>query len=187
MELAVARALAEQLIDRHGLEDWRVVFDRAKTRAGVCRPACREIGLSAPLTRLHSDTEVRDTILHEIAHALVGPSHGHDAVWQAKARELGCCAARCMSRDAPRAPAPWVGACPAGHMAERHRRPERLASCRQCSPDFDPSHLFGWLYHGRGVAMHPSYVAELRLLACLLASDGALRRSGRAQQEDGWP
>lgn len=164
MELVAARALAKQLIDRHGLSGWRLVFDRAKTRAGVCRPARREIGLSAPLTRLHAEAEVRDTILHEISHALVGPAHGHDEVWKAKARELGCSAARCMPAEAPRLPAPWVGACPAGHRAERHRRPERLASCRQCSPDFDPSHLFEWLYHGRRVPMHPSYVAELRSL-----------------------
>jgi len=165
MELGAARALAELLIDRHGLTGWRLVFDRAKTRAGVCRSARHEIGLSATLTLLHAEAEVRDTILHEIAHALVGPAHGHDAVWKAKAREVGCPAARCMPSDVPRAPAPWVGTCPAGHIAERHRRPQRLASCRQCSPDFDPSHLFDWLHHDRPVPMHSSYLAELRSLA----------------------
>ncbi len=179
MELAAARELAEQLVDLHGLRGWHVVFDRAKTRAGVCRPARREIGLSAALTRLHAEAEVRDTILHEIAHALVGPSHGHGPVWKAKARELGCPADRCLSPDAPRPPAPWVGICPAGHTAERHRRPERVASCRRCAPDFDPSHLFDWRYHGRSVPMHPSYVAEQRLLAQPAASGGpvtAIRR-----------
>ena len=39
----------------------------------------------------HADIDhIRDTILHEIAHALVGPCHGHDAVWRQKAREIGC-------------------------------------------------------------------------------------------------
>ena len=90
MEVTRALATGRRLLREHGLHDWSIVADRAKTRAGVCRFAQRQIGLSAPLTTLHSDDEVLDTILHEIAHALVGPQHGHDAVWRAKAREIGC-------------------------------------------------------------------------------------------------
>ncbi len=51
------------------------------------------VGLSAPLTRLHSEYDVRDTLLH-VTHALVGPGHAHDAVWQAKTREVGSECAR---------------------------------------------------------------------------------------------
>jgi len=36
-----------------------------------------------------SDELVRDTLLHEIAHALVGTAHGHDEVWKAKCLEIG--------------------------------------------------------------------------------------------------
>ena len=90
MEVTRALATGRRLLREHGLDDWTIVADRAKTRAGVCRFAQRQIGLSAPLTALHSDADVLDTILHEIAHALVGPQHGHDAVWRAKARAIGC-------------------------------------------------------------------------------------------------
>ena len=38
--------------------------------------------------KLSTPAEVRDTILHEIAHALVGPL-GHDNAWAAKATEIG--------------------------------------------------------------------------------------------------
>ena len=31
-----------------------------------------------------------ESLLHEIAHALVGRKHNHDAEWKAKAREIGC-------------------------------------------------------------------------------------------------
>ena len=79
MDLRDAYALAEHLLDHHGLRDWQVAYDSAKRRAGVCRFRDRTIGLSAPLTALHSEDDVRDTILHEIAHALAGPRHGHDA------------------------------------------------------------------------------------------------------------
>ena len=164
MEIDAARTLAERLLREHGLTSWRLVFDRAKTRAGVCRFHQREIGLSGPLTRLHSADEVRDTILHEIAHALVGPMHQHDAVWRAQAADLGCSTKACLRPDAPRVATPWVGTCPVGHRVGRHRRPERLASCRRCCRGFNPDYLFRWLYSGREVAMHPTYVAQLRSL-----------------------
>ena len=39
--------------------------------------------------------EIKNTILHEIAHALVGSQHGHSQIWRKKAREIGCDASRC--------------------------------------------------------------------------------------------
>ena len=162
MELAEAAAMARRLLDQHGLHEWRVVFDRAKRRAGICREDRREIGLSAPLTRLHSEAEVRDTVLHEVAHALVGAQHGHDAVWRATARRIGCSGERCLSPDAPTIEGDWVGTCRAGHRVTRHRRPERPAACRRCSPRFDVAHLLTWTHRGRTVPMPPAYQAQLR-------------------------
>ncbi|HZJ07774.1 MAG TPA: SprT-like domain-containing protein [Nocardioidaceae bacterium] len=161
MKLADAFGLGQDLLVGHGLGQWRLEFDQAKTRAGVCRPGRKLIGLSAPLTRLHTEEEVRDTILHEIAHALVGAHHGHDEVWRAKAREIGCSATRCLPEDAPKISGGWVGTCSAGHSMHRHRRPEQPMSCRACGQEFRLEHLFEWLYHGRPVPMHPNYVAVL--------------------------
>jgi predicted SprT family Zn-dependent metalloprotease len=161
MDLRDAFRMATNLIERHALDEWSIQFDNAKRRAGVCRHARKLIGLSGPLTRLHSEAEVRETILHEIAHALVGPQHHHDAVWLAKAREIGCSGERCVPADAPRVAAPWLGVCPAGHTKERHKRPERVESCGQCNPKFSLQHLFEWTYYGRPAQMHPNYEAEL--------------------------
>ncbi len=97
MNTTAALRLARALLDEHGLRDWRVALDRAKTRAGVTVFGTRTISLSAPLTRVHTEDEVRQTILHEIAHALVGPVHGHAEVWKAKARELRTSDARCLA------------------------------------------------------------------------------------------
>ncbi len=182
MDLNDAAAMGGRLLDEHGLHDWRLVFDRAKRRAGVCRWARKEIGLSAPLTSVHPEAEVRDTVLHEIAHALVGPKHGHDAVWRATAKRIGCTGQRCSSQDAPSIDGDWVGLCDAGHRITRHRRPERPTACRQCAPRFDPAHLFSWTFRGRPAPMTPGYVAELeRLQAAASAAPPArvLRKGDR--------
>ncbi|MCO8270391.1 SprT-like domain-containing protein [Actinoplanes sp. TRM 88003] len=166
MNEADARKLATDLMARHGLTGWRLVFDNARTRAGVCRFDRRQIGLSRVLTALHSQEQVTDTILHEIAHALTGPGHGHDRAWRATARRLGCSPTRSIPADAPRAEGAWVGSCPAGHRVTAHRRPIRVRSCPTCSKGFDLSARYTWTRDGRPAPMHPRYESELaRLLA----------------------
>lgn len=161
MNIDDARRLAIELMDQHRLTGWHLVFDRARTRAGVCRFDRREIGLSRVLTALHPPELVRDTILHEIAHALAGPQHAHDAVWRATAIAIGGDGKRCVSASAPRPPAPWVGSCARGHEVTRHRRPVRPASCLRCGPSFDAANLFDWRLHGRRAPLSAAYEAEL--------------------------
>ncbi len=191
MEILEARRLAVALMRQHGLIGWRLVFDNAKTRAGICRSGPKEIGLSRVLTALHSQTEVTDTILHEIAHALVGPAHGHNEVWRARALAIGCSAHRCVSSTAPKPVGPWVGTCPAGHRTTRHRQPTRVQSCGHCARAFDPLTVLDWTFHGRQVPMHPSYEAERRGIAERFAPGRAERPAGavaaRVSQSDRAP
>lgn len=161
MHTTAALRLARSLMDAHGLHAWSVGLDRAKTRAGVTVFAQRRISLSAPLTRLHDEGHVRDTILHEIAHAVVGPAHGHDSVWKAKAREIGASDARCFTSAAARELAPFIGICPAGHEVRRHKRPTRLVSCSQCAPRFELGNLFEWTHRGHRFPHHPNYAQAL--------------------------
>ena len=166
MDLTEARRVATSLMARHGLSGWRLVFDNAKTRAGVCRFDSKQIGLSRPLIGLYEAGQVTETVLHEIAHALAGPRHGHDRVWRVIARRIGCSGERCMPPDAPRVDGPWVGLCPAGHRTTAHRRPIRVKSCRACSPGFDASVIYVWSHRGVPAVMDIRYKAELaRILA----------------------
>jgi predicted SprT family Zn-dependent metalloprotease len=161
METRDALVLARALVAEHGLQGWTVGLDRAKTRAGACHYAKRLITLSGPLTRLHSDEHVRDTILHEIAHALVGPKHRHDEVWRETAVRIGCTGERCVPADAPKVAGDWLGTCPAGHEVHRHRRPQRPQSCSRCRPAFDLAHLLEWTFRGRPAVMSATYESQL--------------------------
>ena len=128
--LADAIEMATELMEAHGLVGWRIKFDHARRRAGQCDFSKKVISLSRLYVRVANKHHVRDTILHEIAHALVGPRHGHDAVWRQKAREIGCTATRCHTLDFSKAR--WIMKCPNGCFSvERHRRKSGLV-CVAC-------------------------------------------------------
>lgn len=173
MEIGAAREMARGLMDEHGLQGWQLIFDRAKRRAGVCRPGQRTIGLSRPLTELHDVAQVRDTVLHEIAHALAGPGVGHGPAWRAIAASIGAVPERCLPTEAGTIPGDWVGTCPAGHSIDRHRRPTRVSSCRQCSRGFDPEAIFTWTHHGVPAVMPPSYQRDLATTQLSARREGA--------------
>ena len=100
MRVSTATKLAHQLMDQHGLieKGWTFRISRATSCFGQCRQGIfgkkrkkiKEISLSGPLTEINTEVEVRDTILHEIAHAIVGPGHGHDWKWKQCCRKIGC-------------------------------------------------------------------------------------------------
>src|SRR5690625_1615299 len=129
MDLDDARTMARELLAAHGLHDWTFTFDRAKRRAGLCLFGSRTISLSRHLTALHSPDQVRDTLLHEIAHALAGAEAGHGPTWRAIASRIGASPQRNLPADAPLPEAPWRGRCPGGHEHHRYRRPVRPVSC----------------------------------------------------------
>ncbi|ASZ75517.1 hypothetical protein KIW74_gp11 [Mycobacterium phage Kimona] len=125
-----AHQITTGLIRTHGLTGWTVKYDRAKRRAGQCNHSLRTISLSLHLMRLRTYDETLNTITHEIAHALVGPRHGHDAVWRRKHRELGGDGKRCFELEGIDPTAPWIGECSHGKQWARYRRPKRLEGWR---------------------------------------------------------
>ena len=138
MNLYAARALALTLMRQHGLDSggWTFRFDHARRRFGSCRNQRRLITLSRPLTFLNDEAQVRDTILHEIAHALT-PGDGHGELWKRKCLEIGAEPKRCYG-DAevispPRRIAPWeIGCTRCGWWADRHRLTRRKLICKSC-------------------------------------------------------
>ncbi len=92
MDLVKARSLVDHYMKRHNLHvEWEFRFDHGKKRFGRCaiRGSVKTISLSKHLTLLNSCKRVLETLLHEIAHALVGLGNKHNEIWAHKCRELG--------------------------------------------------------------------------------------------------
>ncbi|HLS13512.1 MAG TPA: SprT-like domain-containing protein [Beutenbergiaceae bacterium] len=183
MDLDEAWAMGRELLDQHDLRHWDLSFDRAKRRAGLCRYDARTISLSRHLTALHSPDQVRDTVLHEVAHALAGAEAGHGPSWRATARRIGASTARTLAADAPMPPAPWQGHCPAGHQVQRFRRPSRPVSCSRCCPRFCLAHLISWTREGDPLQPSLQYRDALAHASWRAVQQPACPRCGRAPAE----
>jgi predicted SprT family Zn-dependent metalloprotease len=94
------------------------------------------ITLSRPLTFLNDEPQVRDTILHEIAHAL-SPGDGHGPKWRQKCVEIGANPKRTYGDEEvvspPRRPA-WfeMGCQKCNWWVDRRRRTRRKLVCKAC-------------------------------------------------------
>jgi predicted SprT family Zn-dependent metalloprotease len=100
MKIEDAKNLALDLMYQHELmtikmpaypwnRPWRLEFNSTGRQAGCTNYGDRTITLSKVNVELGSLEVVRDIILHEIAHALVGPGHRHDKTWKRQARAIG--------------------------------------------------------------------------------------------------
>jgi predicted SprT family Zn-dependent metalloprotease len=96
MNLTDARKLAEELMDKHIPRSDRFMWSfeyMDRTRGiGLCsfRASNRNtISLNEDFTLLAPENEVKDVILHEIAHVLAGRTRGHDRVWQLYCLQIG--------------------------------------------------------------------------------------------------
>lgn len=133
MELTSAKTLAFQALRDNGLmaNGWSFEWDRAVRRFGCTHYSTKTITLSEPLTRLNDEDEVWNVILHEVAHAMVGGGHGHDAVWKRQHRALGGTAARTHNAATP--PTRWVATCAScGGEHGRTKRPGKPQACAAC-------------------------------------------------------
>lgn len=144
MELSRVKQIAIELMEKHGLRkglptDWRFEFDAARSRFGVCRHGSRVIGISQYLAALNGEDQVTNTVLHEIAHALVGFHVGHGSEWKMKAREIGCDGLRCYnSVQVARPEARLTYVCPkCGVKVKRNRRFPRPVACGYCCEKYN--------------------------------------------------
>lgn len=135
MELAKAEILCKQLMQEHGCIGWRFQWMKSITRLGECNYGPRTIRLSVQFTEVHPENEVRDTILHEIAHAKKGHKAGHGPEWRQFFMSIGGSG---RTRGAANLPSPktkYVGRCPQLHEFARGAKSDKMFTmwCGKCA------------------------------------------------------
>lgn len=131
-------ALARLL--EHGLwqDGWRFQWDNAKRRAGATKYKKKVITLSRPVCKLRTIEDAKETIRHEIAHALAGYEAHHNGKWKRIAVSVGAKPEACFTFTAEqeaKVKYSWYTVCRAcGFKNGWHRRPRVLTrSCPKCS------------------------------------------------------
>lgn len=83
-----AMTRATELMIEHGLGDWRVGLHGKRTALATCYHNQRTIRYSRHFIDVATPEQFDGVTLHEIAHALVGYYHHHDAVFKRKCAEI---------------------------------------------------------------------------------------------------
>ncbi len=133
-----AHKLCRTLLDQHGLTGWQVGFIKAKRTCGLCDYTTKTVSLGLPYIARNPDDMIRNTILHEIAHALAGWQAGHGPKWKAVCRQVGCNPER-LNKVATMPVGAWRANCPGcDRLYSKHRHtpdPRRTSYCPKCGPD----------------------------------------------------
>jgi predicted SprT family Zn-dependent metalloprotease len=149
MDWKQAQTIARDLMDAHGLSHVPFVESNAKRQFGVTtyrvtrrfgtvvNEELLSIGLSKPLTEVNDEACVRDTILHEIAHAKAGHGAGHNYQWKLVAMGLGCNPSHTCGEGVKSVAGKYQATCPCGLDHNMYRMPQRRKICRRCKASLD--------------------------------------------------
>lgn len=135
--LAEADRLGREFIRRHTetgelKPGWEFGFNLNLMRGGVCRYGERRIEVSVSYCHRALPREVEGTILHEIAHAIVGYDEKHRRVFKEVCLRIGGDPRSC--HEVEHTPPRWMGLCGCGRRFPRHRlsRRARTGVCPKC-------------------------------------------------------
>ena len=144
-----------ELMDYHGLEGWTFKIDvtRSTRRAGQCRYRVKEIGVTREYALKASPADLKQTIIHEIAHAFTRGAH-HGTEWKNKMKELGADPKRCHDTTwtEPRA---WIlcSKCDKEHAVGIHKELDKYT----IEDGKITSHLCGRCGRGRSKSLFVKY------------------------------
>jgi len=146
MDHGLAMRTALDLMAQHGVSGaYHFRWMTKKRTKGQCVPPIDGrpglIQLSRDYVALNDIDMVRNTILHEIAHAMVGCQHAHNNVWRRQFIAIGGDGSRTVSPNVKDSTKTYVLNCPKGHALgtkKGYRMPtaytakaKRQARCRE--------------------------------------------------------
>jgi len=79
--------LANSLMEKHKVEHFKFDFMQDSSSFGLCTIDTIKLNYHHAIN--DSMEEIKDTILHEIAHAIAGNENGHNEYWKSIAKEIG--------------------------------------------------------------------------------------------------
>ena len=151
MKLETASKLVNNLINKDYIVDGKTFniskigwffkgFNKSVRRLGLCTWSIegKYISLSRKMTELRGEKEVRQTILHEIAHAIDFEIRGkscHDIFWKNISRSIGYKGERTVkiTNNIKLAIYKWVGICKEhGLLCGWTRKPNNDKICCKC-------------------------------------------------------
>jgi len=131
---------ANALIGQYGLDaqGWRFSFNNSGRHLGLCKYFNKMIQLSKKWVINLKEDEIKDTILHEIAHAIVGPFKGHGKEWKQVCVQIGARPTAKFKPKKEQIPYAWKSVCPeCGTWVGHFRKPRVGRHCRKCIVDCD--------------------------------------------------
>lgn len=152
MTINQAITLANKMLSKHSeLKYWNASTNNRKRSFGVCNYTKKQIELSSYLIPVMTNKGIKETIIHEIAHALT-PGHNHDKVWKLKCIELGGTGQRCGGSEkymdgekgrklAQQKMAKYTLTCPeCGAIYHKNRKPTVDSSCGKHGRGYNPKY-----------------------------------------------
>lgn len=136
MELLEAENYAKEVMQSNNLTDWSFQFDKAKKRFGYCNYTKKIISISKHLTLLNPEEIVKNTILHEVSHALSGYKAGHGILWKKVMISLGGSPVRCYGNEVITPKLKYTAYCKnCGFSLQR--KTKSLISCKSCCKKYN--------------------------------------------------
>lgn len=148
MKRTDAEKLALHLMAKWKCDGWAFKWSHGKRQLGCAairknratgEVVSRQLRLSRYLVDLNHEPEVRDTILHEIAHIKAGLENGHNSVWKAWCVKVGARPERCYDASQVNVVAPkYLIVCKSCNkvIGKRMRRMRDIKRryCKSCGP-----------------------------------------------------
>lgn len=127
MNINAFRELGTKMMTENGLTDWTLTWGPLSRRAlGQCNYDSRTIAIRKDIVKVNIGSILKNILLHEIAHALVGSQEEHGGIWEQKAISIG------WSKELEGLEwLPWVASCGVcGREYQRLTSPRGVLSCK---------------------------------------------------------
>jgi SprT protein len=165
MDLEKLWRWGREQLDSHGFTDVELVYSANTGRVlGSWNAAERRIVLSAMHAFRANEVDAKDTVLHEIAHAIAGSDANHGAAWKRVARSIGAKPNRVTDEIATETTDyKVIGTCIEGHVFTRNTMP-RAHSVWLCNKGCEhlPSFARRITWRRNVVAVPPEVAAAVR-------------------------